>query len=460
MLLHDTIAAIATPLGESGIGVIRISGPDSLNLAYALLRTKKGLTFPQIQDHQLYYGNFIDPLTNQLIDEVLFFYAAQPRSFTAEDTVEIQTHGSMFLLQKVLEVITANGARLANPGEFTQRAFLNGRIDLIQAEGIIDLIRAKTDKAHQLALAQLSGKTSNHIQRLESELYQILVHIEALLDFPEEGIDELERDQLTRDTLEIQNQLSTIYDTIDEGRKIKEGISVVIAGRPNVGKSSLLNALLQEEKAIVTDIPGTTRDIVEGFFQVQGIPIRLIDTAGLRETANPIEQIGISKAEQIIAEADLVLLVFDNNASFTPEDQAIATKLTGGKLLVVINKTDLPSVLERQSIDGLQPKKVIEVSVKNDRGIDQILQAILTLVGVGDINPDDRPMLSNIRHRNALRDAIASLETFSNGLELGMTEDLLAIDLRTALQALGEITGKNVSEAVIHGIFEKFCIGK
>jgi tRNA modification GTPase len=460
MFFNDTIAAMATPVGESGIGIIRISGPDAKDIGLALLKKPNRASFQVLEDHRIYYGLVVDPQTNSGLDEVLFFYARKPRSFTAEDTVEIQAHGGTLNLSKILNIVLQHGARLAEPGEFTLRAYVNGRIDLVQAESIIDLIRAKTDKAHQLAIQQLTGKTTQAIHQVESELYHILVTIEAILDFPEDGIPELTKNTIMSTVTMIETRLTEILETIDEGRKIREGVSIVIIGRPNVGKSSLLNFFLQEERSIVTEIPGTTRDVIEAQIQLRGIPVRLYDTAGLRDTENPIERIGIQKAEQYIAEADLILLLLDGNEPLTDEDRHIIERSTRRKAMILINKIDLPQRLDRDQLPPVSAMKRTELSALTGRGFPELEEAIVSAVGLGKITVDDRPLLSRVRHKKALEEAINSLQNFKSGFSQGISEDLLAIDLRSCLAAIGEITGKNVSEEVIQGIFSQFCIGK
>jgi tRNA modification GTPase len=460
MFFNDTIAAMATPVGESGIGIIRISGPNAMNIGLALLKKPNRKSFSEFEDRHLYYGLVVDPQTNAGLDEVLFFYARKPRSFTAEDIVEIQAHGGTFNLSKILNLVLQHGARLAEPGEFTLRAYVNGRIDLVQAESIIDLIRAKTDKAHQLAIQQLTGKTTQAIREVENELYRILVTIEAVLDFPEDGIPELTRNTIISTVISIEKKLTEILGDIDEGRKIREGVSIVIIGRPNVGKSSLLNFFLQEERSIVTEIPGTTRDVIEAQIQLKGIPVRLYDTAGLRDTENPIERIGIRKAEQYITEADLILLLLDGSEPLADEDRYIIHKSTGRRVMIVINKIDLPQRLDRDQLPETSEVKRIELSALTGQGFSELEDAIVSAIGLGEITVDDRPLLSRVRHRQALEQAIESLQSFRNGFNQGISEDLLAIDLRSCLAAIGEITGKNVSEEVIRGIFSQFCIGK
>lgn len=460
MNFTDTIAAIATPIGEGGIGIIRISGNQAKEYALKILLMSSGKPYINIDDHVMNYGKVYDPDTGQILDEVLFFYAKKPRSFTAEDVVEIHAHGGMLILSKILNLIIRQGARLAEPGEFTMRAFLNGRIDLIQAESIIDLIRAKTDKAHELALAQLSGEATQKIHLLENKLYDILITIEAALDYPEDGIPELHRQNAFKVIHEVKETIQHLIASINEGRKIREGIQIVIIGRPNVGKSSLLNAFLQEERAIVTEIPGTTRDIIEAQFQLQGVPIILIDTAGVRDTDNPIEQIGIEKASRLINTADLILWVIDGSQPLTHEDLQTFDKIKNQKVLAIINKTDLPLKLLSEDIRKLSISNVIEVSSLNRTGFKQLEQKIIDLVGLGEVKLDDRPLLSRIRHKNALEQASSLLDSFEYGLINHRSEDLLAVDLRSCLSAIGEITGKNVNEEVLQGIFSKFCIGK
>ena len=460
MFLNDTIAAIATPVGEGGIGIVRVSGPKAKNIGLSILKKPNCKFYSTIEERRIYYGLVEDPQTELSIDEVLFFFAQRPHSFTAEDTLEIQAHGGRLNLAKILELVLDQGARLAEPGEFTLRAYLNGRIDLVQAESIIDLIRAKTEKAHQLAINQLTGKTTEAIHQIEKDLYQILIAVEAVLDFPEEGLPELTKNTIINTITLNKSRLQELLATINEGCKICEGISVVIVGRPNVGKSSLINLLLQEERSIVTDIPGTTRDVIEAQIQMQGIPIRLYDTAGLHDTTNPVEQIGIKKAKQYLEVADLVLMVLEGNKPLQNTDRLIIDKISGKKIIFVINKIDLPPQLERSSIPNLTDSSIVELSALQGEGLTKLEQTMIDAVGIGKISVDDRPILSRVRHKKALVQAIDSLQSCLDGLELEISEDLLAVDIRASLVAIGEITGTNVSEEVLHGIFAQFCIGK
>lgn len=460
MIFDDTIAAIATPIGEGGIGIIRISGPSAKDVGLKILVNPKEEFFSDINVRKVYYGLAVNPVNQQPLDEVIFFFLKGPNSFTGEDTLEIQAHGGTFILSKILEIVLRHGARLAEPGEFTQRAFMNGRIDLVQAESIIDLIRAKTEKAHELAMSQLTGKTSKIISEIEKDLYQILVTIEAALDFPEDDIPELQKEQLHSQASLSLHKLTGLLNGVDEGLKIRDGIRLVIVGRPNVGKSSFLNELVQEEKAIVTEIPGTTRDIIEAPFQLRGVPIRLIDTAGLRETENVIEQIGIAKTERSIEQADLIILVLDGSQPLTSDDDQVINKIKKRPVLVLINKTDLPQVIQKKDLPWFDQNRIIEMSLLTKEGLDLVEERIIELVGLGEISLDDRPLLSRIRHKQALEQAVAALTDFIFGLTIGRSEDLLAVDLRASLNSLGIISGKNVSDEVIRGIFEQFCIGK
>jgi tRNA modification GTPase TrmE len=460
MHFHETIAAISTPIGEGGIAIIRVSGLKAKEIGLFILRSSKGQTFKDFNDHHLYYGKVINPQTGQTLDEVLFFYSRSPHSYTAEDVLEIQAHGGTMGISRIMEVVLQNGARLAEPGEFTERAYLNGRIDLVQAESIIDLIRAKTEKAHQIALSQLTGKATQEISELEESLYQILISIEAILDFPEEGLPELQRESILGKTIAIEERLHTLLINIEEGRKIRDGIMIVIVGRPNAGKSSLLNAFLQEERAIVTEIPGTTRDVIESQLQLRGIPVRLIDTAGIRSTENPIEQIGIEKAEQYLNEADLILFIIDGNRPLSNDERMIRQKIAERPFLLIVNKIDLPRQVHAEDLLSLQADTVLELSLKTKEGLKQLEETLIQRVGLGKTSVDDRPLLSRIRHKQALENALDALKSFHQGLQTGISEDLLAVDLRTCLEAVASVTGKKVSEEVIHGIFDQFCIGK
>lgn len=460
MNFSDTIAAIATPMGEGGIGIVRISGERALAIAEGVLRTAGGKRFSAVDDHRVYYGMALDPKSGQPLDEVLFFYLKKPHSFTAEDVVEIQAHGGTLSLSKILNSCLHQGARLAEPGEFTMRAFMNGRIDLVQAESIIDLIRAKSDKGHELALAQLTGKMTRKIYQLEAEVYELLIWMEAILDFPEDGIPEPERDRRLEQTVAWIEELRAMEKTVTEGQKIREGIRIALAGRPNVGKSSLLNAMIEEEKAIVTEIPGTTRDVIEVQFQLQGVPILLTDTAGLRDTDNPIEKIGIEKAKQAFESAQLILAVLDGSQPLDEADRFLLEQLDLTKTIIVLNKSDLSPYLTREDLISYGVNRVVATSALTGEGLKQLEQFVIQGVGLGELRIDDRPMLSRVRHKQAIFAATEALENFRTGLSAGRSEDLLAIDLRACLAALGEITGKNVDEHVLEGIFANFCIGK
>jgi tRNA modification GTPase len=460
MQTQETIAAIATPPGEGGIGIVRISGPQAAVIGSKLLKDIKNRPFTAFQDRRIFHGRVTDPLSGRVLDDALFFLAQSPHSYTGEETLEIQAHGGPQILRSILDAALAAGARLAEPGEFTKRAFLNGRIDLIQAEAVIDLIRARTAEAQQLALNQLAGRASTELAGVENRIYHWLASIEATLDFPEDGIPELARNELTAELPDLIGRLEDLLAGSDQGRRIREGLLIVIAGRPNVGKSSLLNAFLAEDRAIVTEIPGTTRDLLEVELQWDGVPVRLVDTAGLRETSNPVEQIGIAKARAALAEADLILLVFDGSQALTGADRKLIRGFTGRPVLLIINKSDLPQKTGTADFAEFDVLRIMEISLLNSDGVQAIETVVRELVGLGQLQVSDTPLLSRLRHKQALDEALRALKAFRAGLEDGSSEELLAIELRAAAAALGSLTGKQVTSEVLEAIFTRFCIGK
>jgi tRNA modification GTPase len=460
MQVQETIAAIATPPGEGGIGIIRISGPQAAIIGFKLLQDMKNRPFNKFEDRRVYHGRVVDPRSGRVLDDVLFFIARAPHSYTTEETLEIQAHGGPRILASILAAALAAGALLAEPGEFTKRAFLNGRIDLIQAEAVIDLIRARTAEAQQLALSQLAGRVSTELTAVEERIYYWLVAIEAALDFPEDGIPELARQELTTELPDLIGRLEQLLAGLEQGRRIRDGLLIVIAGRPNVGKSSLLNAFLAEDRAIVTEIPGTTRDLLEAELQWDGVPVRLVDTAGLHETENPVEQIGIAKARQALQEADLILLVFDGSRSLTAADRKLLRSFEGHPVLLIINKTDLPQRIRTADFTEFSILRILETSLISGNDITAIELAVREMVDLGRLQVSDAPLLSRLRHQQALKETLYALEAFQADLQAGFSEDILAVDLRTAAAALGSLTGKQVTSEVIEAIFAQFCIGK
>lgn len=470
-LLGDTIAAIATPIGEGGIGVIRISGRNALGVAGDMFRPISGVPVPGLPTHTAHYGFAHDPISDEQIDDGVITVFREPRSYTGEDSVEISCHGGMVPMRRVLEAALRAGARLAEPGEFTKRAFLSGRLDLAQAEAVLDIIRARTDEAMRVANLQFSGVLSTRIRLLREELLGIMAHIEACIDFPEEVV-ETDPKRLAESIADTIRHISEILETADRGKIFREGIQAVIAGRPNVGKSSLLNALLRESRAIVTPIPGTTRDIIEESINIRGIPVRTIDTAGVRNTDDEVERIGVDRARRSIEQADLVLVVLDADEGFTKEDKALLSDLAARKLIVVVNKADLLREADAEKLAGkvsawakgnLPPGVIVtKTAAPSNEGIVELEDAIAETVlsGAATQIPADGVVVSNVRHRRALEESRAALDHALRTAEAEMPADLICIDLKAAAQTLGGITGETVTDDVIDRIFSEFCIGK
>ncbi len=460
-MMDPTIAAIATPLGAGGIGIIRMSGQDALSIADKVFKSKSKKVLQEQRSHTIHYGWIIDPDTQEVIDEVLMMLMKGPNTYTREDVIEINCHGGMIVIQKILQLLLKNGAQLAEPGEFTKRAFLNGRIDLSQAEAVIDIINAQTELSLQSSISQLGGTLSQKVKNLRQELLEMIAHIEASIDYPEYDMEELTYEMIQNKTKMLLDQVNDFIRTADTGRMIREGIQTVIIGKPNVGKSSLLNALLREQRAIVTDIPGTTRDVLEEYITIQGVPLKLMDTAGIRETADVVEQIGVEKSKEWMTKSDLVLVMMDASTKFTTEDHEIFKLIEGKRCLVLINKTDLPRKLDiKQVFAYVDKEQVLELSVKEGEGMDQLENRLREMFFAGEINVKDDVFITNVRHKDALVKAKSSLETVLETIELEMPEDCLSIDLQSAYEYLGEITGETVGESIIHQIFSQFCLGK
>ena len=467
--MDDTIAAIATPIGDGGIGVIRISGRNALSVAGEVFHPISGVPVSGLPTHTAHYGFIHDPISDEQIDDGVITLFRYPRSYTGDDAAEISCHGGIVPMRRVLEAALRAGARLAEPGEFTKRAFLNGRLDLAQAEAVLDIIRSRTDEAMRVANLQFSGLLSSRIRILREELLGIMAHIEGSIDFPED-IEPMPGKQISELIQNSISHVSGLIETADRGKIFREGIQAVIAGRPNVGKSSLLNALLRESRAIVTPIPGTTRDVIEESMNIRGIPVRTIDTAGVREPRDLVEQLGVDRTKQMLEQADLVLAVVDSEAGFTAEDQELVSGFADKRMIVVLSKTDLireseAESLARQVMDWVRENlassvTVIGTAAPSNEGILELEDAIAETVFQGGISPSDGVVVSNVRHRRALEEALGSLKHALHTAESEMPLDLISTDLKTATEALGSITGETVTENVIDRIFSEFCIGK
>jgi tRNA modification GTPase len=456
---QDTIAAIATPFGEGGIGIIRISGPLAESISKHLFRPKKNESH---LSHQFHYGEIVDPERGVPIDEVLFVFMKSPKTYTREDVVEIHCHGGYLALQRVLELVLRQGARMAQPGEFTKRAFLNGRIDLTQAEAVVDLIRAKTMASLEIANQQLKGMLHKEIGTLKESLIQHLTLIEAHIDFPEEDLDPIFQETIEKDLQRMIERIYEMISTYEEGKIFKEGISCAIIGKTNVGKSSLLNILLREDRAIVTPIPGTTRDVIEEVLNIHEIPVRLLDTAGLRKTVDPVEVEGVRRTRERVAESDLVILVLDGSRSTDADDLEISREIEKKKRVIVINKKDLPLVISVDDVKGRFPgDPIVLISALKNEGIDLLKDAIYRSLIHRDVRTSPEYLIvANIRHKDALVRTKDGISNALRGLQDGISPEFVAFEIRSSLEAVGEIIGETASEEILHRIFERFCIGK
>jgi tRNA modification GTPase len=457
---EDTIAAISTPFGESGIGIVRLSGPSAEKIARRLFKPKR--EFTRLISHQLHYGEIFDPGNGDPVDEVLLVLMKAPRSYTREDIVEIQCHGGSLVLQRILDLALKEGARIALPGEFTKRAFLNGRIDLTQAEAVIDLIRAKTTAGLEIASQQLKGGLYRELHGLKSRLIEHLAFIEAHIDFPEDEIEPIPLNEMEKDLKAIIEKLEEWIISYEEGKIFREGVSCAIAGKTNVGKSSLLNVLLREERAIVTPIPGTTRDVIEEVLNICGIPVRLMDTAGLRKTVDSVEQEGVKKARERVAECDLVLLMLDGGRALEADDREIFEEVKKKRKVVVINKNDLPLAVSLEEMEGLFPEDPrVSISALRGEGIETLKEAIhASLIRRNVRASAEHQVIANIRHKVAFGKGKEYLLSAVKGLEERTSLEFVAFEIRSALEALGEVVGETTTEEVLNRIFEKFCVGK
>ena len=457
----DTIAAISTAPGEGAIGIVRISGDLAISIASSIYQcgTKQ---LEEQKTHTIHYGHIVDPKSGEVYDEVMVSVLRAPKTFTREDIVEINCHGGIVAINRVLQLVLRMGARLAEPGEFTKRAFLNGRIDLSQAEAVMDLIRAKTDKSMQLAMRQLDGQLSHLIQNLRQEILNTLAQVEVNIDYPEyDDVEEMTLQLLREKTQQVLQGIRALLNTASQGKILRDGLKTAIVGRPNVGKSSLLNVLLREEKAIVTDIAGTTRDTIEEYVNVRGVPLQLIDTAGIRETDDIVEKIGVERSRKALKEADFVLLLLNQSEILQEEDIRLLETTKGMKRIILFNKTDLPSKLSKEDIAPYaQVEEIVTTSMLNKEGIDQLEEKIAGYFFQGQMNERDATYLSNTRHIALLEKAEQALVEVQNGIEMEMPVDLIQIDFTRAWDLLGEITGDSVQDELLTQLFSQFCLGK
>lgn len=456
--MSDTIAAISTAIGESGIGIVRMSGKNALKIAERIFKGAK-VENNEIENRKLTYGHIVD--NEQIIDEVLIAFMKEPYTYTRENMVEIYCHGGIIPVKKILELLLNTGARLAEAGEFTKRAFLNGRLDLSQAEAVIDIIKSKTDKSFEVSLNQLEGSLSNKIEDIRNLLLSMIAHIEVSIDYPEEDIEEVTYEDLERDSNIVKEKIEILLSTADRGKILRDGLNTVILGKPNVGKSSLLNAILRENRAIVTDIPGTTRDIIEEYVNIDGIPLKIIDTAGIRDTDDIVEKIGVDKAKDIVEEADLIIAIFDISRELSDEDIKIIDLIKDKKTIVLLNKTDLPNKYDEDYFKNyIRDMQIISTSITKGIGLDVLEDSIRKMFYAGELEIKSDIVITNLRHKNQLEKSLKNIENVLNDLRAQVPLDCLEVDLKNCWENLGEISGDTVGEDILDRIFSEFCIGK
>ncbi|WP_238654543.1 tRNA uridine-5-carboxymethylaminomethyl(34) synthesis GTPase MnmE [Paenibacillus piscarius] len=458
-MLSDTIAAVSTALGEGGIAIIRVSGPQAIFQVAPLFRSRIPLT--EVESHTVHYGHIVSPLDGERLEEVLVTVMKGPRSFTTEDVVEISAHGGIISVRRVMDLLLQQEIRLAEPGEFTKRAFLGGRIDLSQAEAVIDLIRSKSDRAFSVALKQVSGSLSAKIHALRHTLIETLAHIEVNIDYPEHDVESLTADFIKSKSREVMDGIDQLLRTANEGKILREGITTAIVGRPNVGKSSLLNALARDNKAIVTDIPGTTRDVIEEYVTINNIPLKLLDTAGIRETMDVVERIGVERSKAAFGDADLILLVLNASEELHEDELALMEQIHGRQALVIMNKMDLPSRLDKDRLRSFfDEASIVPMSVLEEEGLDKLEEAISQLFFEGKLESADLTYVSNVRHIALLKKAHKSLQDAYEAAEMLIPIDMIQIDVRLAWEQLGEIVGDTAADSLLDQIFSQFCLGK
>lgn len=455
----DTIAAISTPPGEGAISIVRMSGEEAVSIAQKVF---SGKDLTQAKSHTINYGHIVDPKTHEEIDEVMVSLMLAPKTFTREDVVEINCHGGIVATNRILQLLLINGARLAEPGEFTKRAFLHGRIDLTQAESVMDLIRAKTDRSMKIALNQLDGNLSHLIDSLRKDILDVLAQVEVNIDYPEyDDVEEMTTKLLKEKAIEIKQRIEQLLKTASQGKIMREGLATALVGRPNVGKSSLLNHLLHEDKAIVTDVAGTTRDVIEEYVNVSGVPLKLIDTAGIRETDDKVEKIGVERSKKAIEQSDLVWLVLNAAESLTKEDLELIRLTNDKKRIIILNKTDLEEKLDRKELAKISENApVYATSILKNEGVEALEEAISKLFFNGIENSQSTVMVTNARHIALLKKAQNSLDSVLEGISSGMPVDLVQIDMTEAWNLLGEITGESYEDELLDQLFSQFCLGK
>lgn len=456
----DTITSISTPMGEGAIGIVRLSGPEAVEIGDKLYKGKKKLK--DVPSHTINYGHIIDPETDEVVEEVMISVLRAPKTFTREDIIEINCHGGILTINRILELTMTHGARMAEPGEYTKRAFLNGRIDLSQAEAVMDFIRSKTDRASKVAMNQIEGRLSDLIKRQRQSILEILAQVEVNIDYPEyDDVEDATTEFLLAQSKKIKNEIDQLLETGTQGKIMREGLSTVIVGKPNVGKSSMLNNLIQDNKAIVTEVAGTTRDVLEEYVNVRGVPLRLVDTAGIRDTEDIVEKIGVERSRKALSEADLILFVLNNNEPLTEEDRTLYEVIKNEDAIVIVNKTDLERRLDIEEVKTMiGDTSLIQTSMLKQEGIDELELQIRDLFFGGEVQNQDMTYVSNSRHISLLKQARQTIQDAIDAAEAGIPMDMVQIDLTRTWEILGEIIGESASDELINQLFSQFCLGK